>query len=179
MTLGKGRLTLPNCCLSSTTSCATLHECEWLENVRIIRYRDHTLQTTALVHEAYLRLVDQSQVSEWDNSGHFFAAAAEAMRRILVEHARQKLGKQQGGDRVRVEFGRDFESKSQSPEMVLAISEALEKVAEQDSQSAELLKLHCFAGFSVVDSAKLLGISKSSAYQHWNFAKALMGQLLE
>jgi hypothetical protein len=63
--------------------------------------------------------------------------------------------------------------------MVLAISEALEKVAEQDSQSAELLKLHCFAGFSVVDSAKLLGISKSSAYQHWNFAKALMGQLLE
>ena len=140
---------------------------------------DHTLQTTALVHEAYLRLVDREQVQRWDNSGHFFSAAAEAMRRILVEHARRKLGKQRGGDRVHIELPDEIESETIDPATVLQVSEALEELAGQDAQTAELVKLHCFAGFSVTEAAEMLGISSSSAYRHWEYARAIMGRILE
>ena len=138
---------------------------------------DHTLQTTALVHEAYLRLVDRDQVQRWDSSGHFFAAAAEAMRRILVEHARRRLGPRQGGDRARLELDERLLQTGQDPQLVVEVSDAIERMAETDPQAAELVKLHCFAGFSVVEAAQMLGISKSKAYLHWAYAKALMGQL--
>ena len=139
---------------------------------------NHTLQTTALVHEAYLRLVDRNQVQRWDSSGHFFAAAAEAMRRILVEHARRKLGKQRGGDRAKLELKEAVEGTTRDPELVLQVHESLEALADQDPQIAELVKLHCFAGFSVPEAAKMLGIPTSTAYLHWNYAKALMGRML-
>ena len=139
---------------------------------------DHTLQTTALVHEAYIRLVDNSRAQQWQSRGHFFTAAAEAMRRILVEHARQKLGKQRGGDRERVELHDGFEKVVQNPELVLQVSEALERLAQSDFQAAELVKLHCFAGFSIPEAATVLGIPTSSAYADWTYAKAMMGRLL-
>ena len=139
---------------------------------------DHTLQTTALVHEAYLRLVGNQMDQRWENRGHFFAAAAEAMRRILVEHARRKLGKQRGGDRTRVELSDELAKRVQSPEIVLQVSEALERLAEHDAKAAELVKLHCFAGFSIVEAAEILGVANSTAYAHWAYAKALMGRLL-
>ncbi|KAA5541455.1 RNA polymerase subunit sigma [Roseiconus nitratireducens] len=139
---------------------------------------DHTLQTTALVHEAYVRLVDQNQVQRWENAGHFYAAAAEAMRRILVEHARRKLGKQRGGDRAKVDLKDDFGGKMTNPELVMDVHESLEKLAAHDPQISQLVKLHCFAGFSVPEAAKLLGIPTSSAYHHWNYAKALMARML-
>ncbi len=139
---------------------------------------DHTLQTTALVHEAYLRLVGNHNEQRWDNRGHFFAAAAEAMCRILVEHARRKLGKQRGGNRVRVELSDELAREVQSPEVVLQVSEALERLAEHDEKAADLVKLHCFAGFSIVEAAEILGVANSTAYAHWAYAKALMGRLL-
>ncbi len=139
---------------------------------------DHTLQTTALVHEAYLRLVGDEKSQRWENRGHFFSAAAEAMRRILVEHARKKLGKQRGGNRERVELSDEFTKEVQSPEVVLQVSEALERLTEQDAKAAELVKLHCFAGFSITEAAEILGIANSTAYAHWAYAKALMGRLL-
>ena len=139
---------------------------------------DHTLQTTALVHEAYIRLVDDSKAKKWKSRGHFFAAAAEAMRRILVEHARRKLGKQRGGDRQRVEMNDGFEKEVQDPELVLQVSEALDRLAQADAQAAELVKLHCFAGFSIPEAAQSLGIASSTAYAHWTYAKAMMGRLL-
>ena len=147
------------------------------------RERDgHTLQTTALVHEAYLRLVQHDRPDGWDGRGHFFSAAAEAMRRILVEHARRKLGKQRGGNLNRVDAEvlktvgeMDY---AQSPEFVLEVDDAIAKLAEQDASAAELVKLKFFAGFSVVEAAEMLGISKTTAYGHWAYAKAKLATLL-
>ena len=139
---------------------------------------DHTLQATALVHEAYIRLVDTDRAQNWDSRGHFFAAAAEAMRRILVENARRKLGKQRGGDRKRVGFTDDAAMNVQDPALVLDIHDALNRLSEQDPPMAELVKLHCFGGLSITDAAEVLGISKSTAYANWIYAKALMGRLL-
>jgi RNA polymerase sigma factor (TIGR02999 family) len=139
---------------------------------------DHTLQPTALVHEAYVRLVNIDQPLRWDSRGHFFAAAAEAMRRILVEHARRKLGKQRGGDLQRVELNDFMEQPFENHELVLQVSEALEQLVTEDAQAAELVKLHCFAGFSIPEAAEILGMANSSAYAHWAYAKALMGRLL-
>ncbi len=137
-----------------------------------------TLQATALVHDAYIRLVDVDEAQHWDSRGHFFAAAAEAMRRILVEQARRKLGKQRGGDRQRLELNNEFEKEVQDPELVLQVSEALDRLAQADAQAAELVKLHCFAGFSIPEAAQSLGIASSTAYAHWTYAKAMMGRLL-
>ena len=139
---------------------------------------EHTLQATALVHEAYVRLVNADQPLRWDSRGHFFAAAAEAMRRILVEHARRKLGKQRGGDLQRVELLDNPDQRTENHELVLQVSDALEKLVTADAQAAELVKLHCFAGFSIPDAAAILGIANSTAYAHWAYAKALMGRLL-
>ena len=154
-------------------------ELRTLAKVRMANERiDHTLQTTALVHEAYIRLVDKDRDQQWQTRGHFFCAAAEAMRRILVEHARQKMGKQRGGDRERVELHDGLEKLVENPELVLQVSEALERLAQADSQAAELVKLHCFAGFSIPEAASVLGIASSSAYADWAYAKAMMGRLL-
>jgi RNA polymerase sigma factor (TIGR02999 family) len=133
---------------------------------------DHTLQATALVHAAYIRLVDTDQAQHWDSRGHFFAAAAEAMRRILVNHARGKARLKRGGDRARVALDRIDIVDRHSPETLLMIDEALSTLSEQDADAAELVKLRYFAGYSVDEIAELIGMSRSSAYGLWEYAKA-------
>jgi RNA polymerase sigma factor (TIGR02999 family) len=132
----------------------------------------HTLQPTALVHEAYLRLVDVDQVQHWNSRGHFFAAAAEAMRRILVENARRRGRLKHGGTRVRADLlDADVTTQSHQDE-VLAIDEVLERLGAEDSQAAELVKLRYFAGLSVEEAAEALGLSRATAYRHWTYARA-------
>jgi RNA polymerase sigma factor (TIGR02999 family) len=142
----------------------------------------HTLQTTGLIHEAYLRLVNQKRPQGWAGRGHFFGAAAEAMRRILVEHARRKLGKMRGGDLNRLPAGAAEEvalaPESQSPEFILEVHDALDSLERVDPQAAKLVKLKFFAGFSIVDAAELMGISKTTAYALWAYAKATLAKTL-
>jgi RNA polymerase sigma factor (TIGR02999 family) len=131
-----------------------------------------TLQATALVHEAYLRLADIEQVEHWDSRGHFFAAAAEAMRRILVENARHKGRQKYGGHLNRVELG-DFDlATTVSDERLLSINEALDRLAEEDPQAAQLVKLRFFAGFSISEAAEIVGVSRTSACEQWAYARA-------
>jgi RNA polymerase sigma factor (TIGR02999 family) len=132
----------------------------------------HTLQPTALVHEAYIRLVDADNAPAWDSRRHFFAAAAEAMRRILIENARRKKRRCHGGGQVRVELDEAQELNLPSALDVLAVNEALEQLAQIDAESAELVKLHFFAGLSIAEAAAGLGISARTAYRTWAFAKA-------
>jgi RNA polymerase sigma factor (TIGR02999 family) len=129
-----------------------------------------TLQATALVHEAYLRLVNVDKAQHWDSCGHFFAAAAEAMRRILVESARRKKTGKRGGQLKRVELDECFTQNTSSDE-VLALHEALEKLASEDPVKAELVKLRCFAGLSHQEAARVLGISRPTADRYWAYAK--------
>jgi RNA polymerase sigma factor (TIGR02999 family) len=130
-----------------------------------------TLQATALVHEAYLRVVGGGRDLRWDSRGHFFAAAAEAMRRILVESARRKGRQRHGGGRRRVELS-DVAAAAAPVDEVLAVDEALTQLAREEPQTAELVKLHYFAGLSIEEAAALLGIAERSAYRHWAFARA-------
>jgi RNA polymerase sigma factor (TIGR02999 family) len=130
-----------------------------------------TLQATALVHEAYVRLVDVERIQSWDSRGHFFAAAAEAMRRILIENARRKQTDKLGGKRSRTAID-EVEIESGVPtEDVLALDEALTKLADEDPVKARLVNLRYFAGLSVDDAAKVLGISRATANRHWRYAK--------
>jgi RNA polymerase sigma factor (TIGR02999 family) len=131
-----------------------------------------TLQATALVHEAYLRLVDVNRVRKWDSRGHFFAAAAEAMRRILVDRAREKGCEKRGGKLKRVNVDVIDLANSATPDQLLAVDEALAKLARHDSTAAQLAELRYFAGLSVEDAAKAIGISTATAYRHWNYARA-------
>jgi RNA polymerase sigma factor (TIGR02999 family) len=130
-----------------------------------------TLQATALVHEAYLRLVDVEEAQQWNSRGHFFAAAAEAMRRILVEQARRKQRHRHGGGRHRVSLV-ELPAVERSPEDLLAVDEALTKLAAEDAAAADLVKLRFYAGFSVEEAADALGISRAQGYRHWTFARA-------
>jgi RNA polymerase sigma factor (TIGR02999 family) len=130
-----------------------------------------TLQATALVHEAYLRLVDMEQVQHWDSRRHFFAAAAEAMRRILVESARRKRRLKHGGGRVREQEEADITC-PEPPERLLALDEALDRLGVANPQAAELVKLRFFAGFSNAEAAALLGVSPRKANQVWAYARA-------
>ncbi len=135
---------------------------------------EHTLQATALVHEAYLRLVGGGP-TQWDSRGHFFAAAAEAMRRILIEHARRKQALKHGGKRRRVELDDDLppiSSPCDNLDDLLALDEALEKLANEDAHKAELVKLLYFAGLNLEEAAAAMGMSRTTAYRHWVFAKA-------
>jgi RNA polymerase sigma factor (TIGR02999 family) len=132
---------------------------------------EHTLQATALVHEAYLRLVDVEQVQHWNSRGHFFAAAAEAMRRILVENARRKRGLRHGGDRRRIQMDDGALHVPEPSEELLALNDALEKLAREDPQKAELVKLRYFSGMSVQEAADVLGISRATADRYWAYAK--------
>jgi RNA polymerase sigma factor (TIGR02999 family) len=133
---------------------------------------DHTLQATALVHEAFLRLVDVEQAQHWDSRGHFFSAAAEAMRRILVDSARRKRSLKRGGDLERVDIDEDVQQTIASvPNNLIELSDALERLAEEDGRAAELVKLRLFAGLSVVEAGELLGMAKSTAYENWDFAR--------
>jgi RNA polymerase sigma factor (TIGR02999 family) len=130
-----------------------------------------TLQPTALVHEAYLRLVDVEKAQHWNSKGHFFAAAAEAMRRILIESARRKHRLKRGGDRVREELDEALLAVPESAEGLIALDEALERLARLDPRKAELVKLRCFAGLSMSQAAETLGVSLSSAEKYWTYAR--------
>jgi RNA polymerase sigma factor (TIGR02999 family) len=130
-----------------------------------------TLQATALVHEAYLRLVDSDQLQEWNSRGHFFAAAAEAMRRILIDRARHKRSLKAGGDRLRQELP-DIEEPSTEPEVdVLALDEALQTLEKQDERKAKLVKLRFFARLTIEQAAQVLGIATSTAQNDWAYAR--------
>jgi RNA polymerase sigma factor (TIGR02999 family) len=131
-----------------------------------------TLQPTALVHEAYLRLVGEAKQPQWAGRGHFFAAAAEAMRRILIENARRKKRRRHGGGRRRVPLEDQDLAVEAPPEELLALDEALTKLAAEDAPAAEVVKLRLYAGLSVDEAAKALGMSRSSAYRHWTYARA-------
>jgi RNA polymerase sigma factor (TIGR02999 family) len=131
-----------------------------------------TLQATALVHEAYLRLVDVDQTQHWDSRSHFFAAAAEAMRRILIDQARRKRRPKHGGDRKRVDLNEALSLNEAPGDDLLALDEALEKLAHDEPAKAELVKLHYFAGLSLEEAGLVLGISQRTAKRHWGYARA-------
>jgi RNA polymerase sigma factor (TIGR02999 family) len=131
-----------------------------------------TLQATALVHEAYLRLVGGAPDAHWNSRGHFFAAAAEAMRRILVDNARRKRSRKRGGDRVRLDLDQFTAATSERLDDVLEIDAALARLAAADPQAAELVKLRYFAGLSVPEAAAVLGVSPRSADLLWAYARA-------
>ena len=139
---------------------------------------DHTLQATALVHEAYLRLVDVDKVQKWNSRGHFFGAAAEAMRRILVENGRRKLELKYGGGMLRVDLDHAALVTTASSEQLVALDDALRVLEKDDPEAAEVFKLKYFAGLSVEQAAEALGVSRATAYRHWTFARAwLQSQL--
>src|SRR5262245_44534301 len=131
-----------------------------------------TLQATSLVHEAYLRLVGSDPGRDWNGRGHFFAAAAEAMRRILVENARRKKRSKHGGGRVRVDLDSDPADPGQRSDDLLALDDALDRLAVVNPPVAELVKLRYFARFSGKEVAGLLGVSPRKADQMWAYAKA-------
>ncbi len=130
-----------------------------------------TLQATALVHEAYIRLVDVEESQHWNSRGHFFGAAAEAMRRILVESARRKGGPEAGGGHQRVELSVVDPESPGSDLDVLALNDALDKLASTNSRATELVKLRFFAGLTNEQAAQTLNISPSTAYEDWAYAK--------
>jgi RNA polymerase sigma factor (TIGR02999 family) len=135
-----------------------------------------TLQATALVHEAYARLVGGGETPpggapRWDSRGHFFAAAAEAMRRILIDRAREKRSQKRGGGRKRLDIDAVDLVSQATPDQLLALDDALAKLAREDSAAARLVELRYFAGLTVEEAGKALGISTATAYRHWNYAR--------
>ncbi|MDZ4781653.1 MAG: ECF-type sigma factor [Planctomycetia bacterium] len=137
-----------------------------------------TLQATALVHDAYLRLVDVEKAQHWNSRAHFFGAAAEAMRRILVDQARRKQAQKRGGQGQRIPLdAADVGFESPADEL-LDIDVALARLAAEEPQSARLIQLRYFAGLSIEDAAELVGISRSTAYEHWSYARVRLKTLL-
>ena len=138
----------------------------------------NTLQPTALVHEAYLRLVDQQDSPRWSHKGHFFAAAAEAMRRILVESARRKQAQKRGGDRQRVALDEaELVTPGREAEL-LALDEALSLLADQRPELARLVSLRYFAGLTMKQAAEAMGTSPRNAERHWTYAKAWLKEAI-
>jgi RNA polymerase sigma factor (TIGR02999 family) len=138
-----------------------------------------TLQATALVHEAYLRLIGKDPNTPWTGRGHFFAAAAAAMRRILVENARRKGRAKHGGGRSNVELDPEMASAPEPDEEMLALNDALEKLALNDPIKARLVELRYFAGLTSDDAARVLNISPSTADRHWTYARAWLRRELQ
>jgi RNA polymerase sigma factor (TIGR02999 family) len=138
-----------------------------------------TLEATALVHEAYLRLVGADQAQHWNSRGHFFAAAAEAMRRILVESARRKKRIKRGGDRERDDLDALSLQAPEVPEDLVALDEALALLAVADPQAAELVKLRYFAGLTIEQAAAALGVSPRTASSVWAYARAWLLHKIE
>jgi RNA polymerase sigma factor (TIGR02999 family) len=135
----------------------------------------HTLDATALVHEAYLRLIgDQG----FEGRAHFFAAAAEAMRRILVNHARDRKRLKRGGGRVRVELFDRIGSLAEDPDLVLSVDELLDRLAHEDDASANVAQLHLFGGLSVEEAGAAAGLSRAVAYRNWTYARAWLREAL-
>ena len=131
-----------------------------------------TLQATGLVHEAYLRLVDAEKAQHWDSRGHFFAAAAEAMRRILIENARRKQADKHGHGRGRVELKASDWITCEQPDRLLHLNDALDKLAAEDALAADIVKLRLFAGLSVQEAAEALGVARTTAFRRWSYARA-------
>jgi len=131
-----------------------------------------TLQATALVHEAYLRLVDVEKVQSWDSRGHFFAAAAEAMRRILIDNARGKQRLKRSGKRKQLNLESIDLASTAAPDELLVIDDLIVQLGSEDADAAQIVKLRYYAGLSIEEAAQLLGISRSSAYEHWAYARA-------
>jgi RNA polymerase sigma factor (TIGR02999 family) len=138
-----------------------------------------TLQATALVHEAYLRLVGDCAAPRWDNRGHFFAAAAEAMRRILVESARHKKRLKHGGGRRRLELTDQHPLLLPVADELLDLDAALTRLAAEDADAAEVVKLHFFAGLSLEQVAEALGMARATAYRNWSYARAWLRSALK
>lgn len=138
----------------------------------------HTLQATDLVHEAYLRLVDSSRVQSWDSRGHFFAAAAEAMRRILVDYARQRHSQRRGGTAQRCPLDLIEAAAPVRDDELLAVDEALERLRQIDLPKAELVKLRYFAGMTIPEAAQVMGISVPTANRYWAYARAWLHEEL-
>ena len=137
-----------------------------------------TLQATGLVHEAYLRLVDVKKAQTWNSRGHFFAAAAQAMRRILIEEARRKRADKRGAKGRRISLDDADGGYTPQDDELLAIDEALSLLAAEDPNAAQLIQLRHFAGLSVEDAAEVVGIARSTAYEHWAYARARLRCLL-
>jgi RNA polymerase sigma factor (TIGR02999 family) len=137
-----------------------------------------TLQATALVHEAYLRLVDAEKVQHWNGRGHFFAAAAEAMRRILVENARRKGRRKRGGDWQRWDVQLNEPAVEGPDADILAVDEALAQMAREHPEKAQLVKLRYFAGMTLAEAASALGISTATADRQWRYARAWLARYL-
>lgn len=133
---------------------------------------DQTLQPTALVHEAYLRLIGPADQTRWENRGHFFAAAAEAMRRILVDGARRKQTHKHGGRLNRVDLPDVPAEPEFADERLLALDAALSRLAAEDPVAAKVVELRYYAGLSIEDAATALGLSRATAYRHWTYARA-------
>jgi RNA polymerase sigma factor (TIGR02999 family) len=138
---------------------------------------NHTLQPTALVHEAYMKLVDQTRV-DWQGRSHFFAVAAQAMRRILVDHARARQRDKRGGGRARVVLDEAVALSPQKDEDVLALDEALERLAKLDARQAKVVELRFFGGMNVEEVAAALGVSKRTVEGDWTFARAWLSREL-
>ena len=139
-----------------------------------------TLDPTALVHEAYLRLIGDENGLHWDHRGHFFAAAAEAMRRILVENARRKRGPKKGGHLKRIDADFDLIAENATPNDLIALDEALTELAEKSPKRAELVKLRFFAGLTIPEAAIVLGVSVATAERYWTYSRTwLFAQLSE
>jgi RNA polymerase sigma factor (TIGR02999 family) len=131
-----------------------------------------TFQATALVHEAYVRLVGGPSNQHWNGRGHFFAAAAEAMRRVLVEQARRKNRVRHGGELRRIDFDSELQISDEADENLLALDEALQRLAIEDLQAADVVKLRYFAGLTIEETASALGISVRTVNRHWAYARA-------
>jgi RNA polymerase sigma factor (TIGR02999 family) len=138
-----------------------------------------TLEATALVHEAYVRLVDGDRTQLWNGRRHFFAAAAQAMRRILVDRARQKLRLKHGGGIHRQDVEPHQFAATASPAEVVSVHDALDALAGEDALAAELVKLHYFAGFSIEETAEILQLSRATAYRLWTYARAWLRASLD
>ena len=138
---------------------------------------DHSLQPTALVHEAYLRLIGSGDPG-WEGRGHFFAAAAEAMRRILVERARARGRLKRGGDRVRIELLDQAECLEEDPTLVLSLDDLLPRLAMEDADTSRIAQLHLFGGLTVEQAAEVMNLSRATAYRNWRYARAWIRQAL-
>jgi RNA polymerase sigma factor (TIGR02999 family) len=148
-------------------------ELRQLAALRLAREKPgQTLEATALVHEAYLRLVGGEAAAHWNSRGHFIAAAAEAMRRILVDNARRKHTEKHGGKRKRLDFSQAEPITQADPDQVLDLDEALTILAGEDPEAAQVAKLRIFAGLSVEEAAQALSVSRAHAYRQWAYARA-------
>jgi RNA polymerase sigma factor (TIGR02999 family) len=135
-----------------------------------------TLQPTALVREAYLRLVGDQR---FDGRGHLFAAAAEAMRRVLVNNARDRHRLKRGGGRIRLELLDQADSIAEDPDLILSLDELLTRLGEEDATAARVAHLHLFGGLSIEESASALGVSRAVAYRNWKYARAWLRDALD